>query len=51
MKPRWVIYREVSGGEQWPRSKHRTQQAAINKATQMSLKNPKAKFVVQLEKK
>ena len=50
MKPRWAIYREVSSGEKWFRSKHKTQEAAINKATQMSLKNPKAKFIVQLEK-
>ena len=51
MKPQWVIYRELSSGERWLRSKHKTQQAAVNKATQMSLKNPKAKFIVQLERK
>ena len=49
MKRKWIVYREASG-ELWLRSKHKTQQSAINKATQMSLKNPKAKFVVQLEK-
>lgn len=49
MKARWVIYREVSNGEKWFRSKHKTQEAAINKATQMSLKNTKAKFIIKLE--
>ena len=50
MKRRWVVYREISTGEQYPKSKHKTQESAINKATQMSLKNSKAKYVVQLEK-
>jgi hypothetical protein len=49
MKRLWVIYREFKDGEKYPRSKHRTKEAAINKCTQMSLKNPKAKFVIQME--
>lgn len=51
MTAKWVIYRKISTGEKYPRSKHKTQQAAVNKATQMSLKNPKATFVIELERK
>ena len=46
----WIIYREIKG-EKFPKSKHKTQQAAINKATQWSNKNKKAKFIIEMEKK
>lgn len=51
MKSRWVIYREISTGEKFPKSKHKTQQGAINKALQWSNKNPKAKYVIEMEKR
>jgi len=51
MKPIWIIYREVKNGEKYPKSKHKTKEAAINRCTQMSLKNPKAKFVIEMEMK
>jgi len=47
----WIIYREMKTGEKWPKSKHKTKEAAINKATQWSKKNPKAKYVIEMEKK
>jgi hypothetical protein len=50
MKPRWIIYREIKTGEKFIKSKHKTKEAAINKCTQLSLKNPKAKFVIEMEK-
>jgi hypothetical protein len=49
MKPVWVIYREIKTGEKFPKSRHKTKEAAINKCTELSLKNPKAKFVIEME--
>jgi hypothetical protein len=46
----WIVYREIKG-EKFPKGKFKTQQGAINKATQWSQKNPKAKFVIETEKK
>lgn len=51
MKIMWTIYREVKGGEKYAKSRHKTKEAAINKCTQMSLKNPKTKYVIEMEMK
>ena len=46
----WIIYREMKNGEKWIKSKHKRKEAAINKALQWSQKNPKAKYVIEMEK-
>ena len=51
MKPKWIIYREITNGERYIKGKHKTKEAAINRCTQLSLKNPNAKFVIEMEKK
>jgi hypothetical protein len=50
MKSKWIIYRETKGGEKFIRGKYKTKESAINKCTQISLKNPKAKFVIEMER-
>jgi hypothetical protein len=46
----WIIYREVRG-EKFPKGRFKTQKNAIDKATQWSKKNVKAKYIIEMEKK
>ena len=46
----WIVYREVRG-EKFPKGRFRSQSGAINKATQWSKKNSKAKYIIEMEKK
>ena len=46
----WIVYREIKG-EKFPKGKFKTQKGAVDKATQWSNKNKKAKYIIEMEKK
>lgn len=49
MKPKWVVLYHAKNGDKYVKSRHNTKEAAVNMATQLSLKKPKIKFTVEME--
>jgi hypothetical protein len=51
MSYKWIIYQHSKTGEKYVKSKHKKKEAAINKATQLSLKRPNIKYTIEMELK